>query len=208
MSSTIAGLILAGGLSRRMGGEKALQLLAGETMISRVIGRIAPQVEQLAINANSEPAPYLDYGLPVLPDTIGGHLGPLAGVLTGLEWAAELPGVTHLVSAATDTPFLPLDLVARFCAMSAPERIVMARSHGNAHPVVGLWPVALREDLARWLVTSDTLKVQTWAARHDLVFCDFEPEHDRAPDPFFNANTPEELAEAEACLGRNKAGHS
>lgn len=207
MSSTIAGLILAGGLSRRMGGEKALQLLAGETMISRVIGRIAPQVEQLAINANSEPAPYLDYGLPVLPDTIGGHLGPLAGVLTGMEWAAELPGVTHLISTATDTPFLPLDLVTRFGAMSGPERIVMARSQGNAHPVVGLWPVALREDLARWLVTSETMKVQAWAARHEIAYCDFEPEHDRAPDPFFNANTPEELAEAEAILGSSGARH-
>ena len=202
MSSTIAGLILAGGLSRRMGGEKPLQLLAGQPMISRVISRIAPQVERLAINANSDPAPFLEYGLPVLPDTIGGHLGPLAGVLTGMEWAAELPGVTHLVSAATDTPFLPLDLVARFSAISGPRRIVLARSNGNRHPVVGLWPVALREDLARWLGSGETMKVQVWAARHDPVFCDFAPEHDGAPDPFFNANTPEELAQAEAFLGR------
>lgn len=202
MSSTIAGLILAGGLSRRMGGEKPLQLLAGQPMISRVIGRIAPQVERLAINANSDPAPYLAYGLPVLPDTIGGHLGPLAGVLTGMEWAAGLPGVTHVVSAATDTPFLPLDLVARFSAMSGPGRIVLARSNGNRHPVVGLWPVALRKDLAQWLLSGETMKVQVWAARHELVYCDFEPEHDGAPDPFFNANTPEELAEAEAIVGR------
>jgi molybdopterin-guanine dinucleotide biosynthesis protein A len=206
LSSTIAGLILAGGLSRRMGGEKALQLLAGEAMISRVIGRIAPQVEQLAINANSDPAPYRPYGLPVLPDTIGGHLGPLAGVLTGLEWAARMPDVTHLVSAATDTPFLPRDLVARLGALSGPERIVMARSNGNRHPAFGLWPVALREDLARWLVTSDTMKVQTWAARHELVFCDFEPEQDGVPDPFFNANTPEELAQAEAFVAGSATG--
>ena len=202
MSSTIAGLILAGGLSRRMGGEKPLQLLAGQPMISRVIGRIAPQVERLAINANSDPAPYLAYGLPVLPDTIGGHLGPLAGVLTGMEWAAGLPGVTHVVSAATDTPFLPLDLVARFSAMSGPGRIVLARSNGNRHPVVGLWPVALRKDLAQWLLSGETMKVQVWAARHEPVFCDFEPEYDGAPDPFFNANTPGELAEAEAFVGR------
>ena len=202
MSSTIAGLILAGGLSRRMGGEKPLQLLAGQPMISRVIGRIAPQVERLAINANSDPAPYLAYGLPVLPDTIGGHLGPLAGVLTGMEWAAGLPGVTHVVSAATDTPFLPLDLVARFSAMSGPGRIVLARSNGNRHPVVGLWPVALRKDLAQWLLSGETMKVQVWAAPHEPVFCDFEPEYDGAPDPFFNANTPGELAEAEAFVGR------
>lgn len=202
LSSTIAGLILAGGLSRRMGGEKPLKPLAGQPMIKRVISRIAPQVERLAINANSDPAPYLEYGLPVLPDTIGDHLGPLAGVLTGMEWAAGLPGVTHLLSVATDTPFLPRDLVSRFSALSGPERIVLARSNGNRHPVVGLWPVALRSDLAEWLASSETMKVQVWAARHELVFCDFESEHDGAPDPFFNANTPEELAEAEAFLGR------
>lgn len=201
MSAAIAGLVLAGGLSRRMGGgEKGLQLLGGQTMISRVIGRIAPQVDRLAINANADPEPYLQFGLPVLPDTIGGHVGPLAGVLTGLEWASTLPGVTHLVSAATDTPFLPLDLVARFSALAGPERIVIARSDGNRHPVFGLWPVALRQDLARWLSTSDTMKVLAWVHRHDFTFCDFEADGDGAPDPFFNANTPEELAEAERFL--------
>ncbi|WP_339759624.1 molybdenum cofactor guanylyltransferase MobA [uncultured Hoeflea sp.] len=201
MSGTIAGVVLAGGLSRRMGGgEKGLQLLAGQTMISRVIGRIAPQVEALAINANSDPAPYEHFGLPVLPDTVSGHVGPLAGVLTGLEWASALPGVTHVVSAATDTPFLPLDLVARFSALAGPERIVIARSDGNRHPVFGLWPVALRQDLAEWLASSDTMKVLAWVHRHDFAFCDFEADGDGSPDPFFNANTPEELAEAEAFL--------
>jgi len=206
MSASIAGLVLAGGLSRRMGGgEKGLQLLGGQTMISRVIGRMAPQVDQLAINANSDPAPYLTFGLPVLPDTIGGHVGPLAGVLTGLEWAATLPGVTHMVSAATDTPFLPLDLVERFAALSGPERIVIARSDGNRHPVFGLWPVALRQDLAQWLATSDTMKVLAWVHRHDFAFCDFEADRDGAPDPFFNANTPVELAEAERYLAGTAA---
>ncbi|WP_417408694.1 molybdenum cofactor guanylyltransferase MobA [Hoeflea sp.] len=201
MSGTIAGVVLAGGLSRRMGGgEKGLQLLAGQSMISRVIGRIAPQVEALAINANSDPAPYEHFGLPVLPDTVSGHVGPLAGVLTGLEWASTLPGVTHVVSAATDTPFLPHDLVARFSALAGPERIVIARSGGNRHPVFGLWPVALRQDLAEWLASSDTMKVLAWVHRHDFAFCDFEAGGDGSPDPFFNANTPEELAEAEAFL--------
>lgn len=201
MSATIAGLVLAGGLSRRMGGgEKGLQLLGGQSMISRVIDRMAPQVDALAINANSDPAPYLHFGLPVLPDTIGGHAGPLAGVLTGLEWAATLPGITHIASAATDTPFLPLDLVARFAPLAGPERIVIARSGGNRHPVFGLWPVALRQDLTQWLNTSDTMKVLAWANRHDLVFCDFDADGDGAPDPFFNANTPDELAEAESYL--------
>jgi molybdenum cofactor guanylyltransferase len=206
MSSEIAGLVLAGGLSRRMGGgEKGLQLLAGQSMISRVIGRIAPQVDALAINANSDPDPYLEFGLPVLPDTIGGHVGPLAGVLTGLEWAATLPGVNHVVSAATDTPFLPLDLVERFAALAGPERIIIARSDGNRHPVFGLWPVVLRQDLAEWLATSDTMKVLAWVHRHDFAFCDFEADGDGAPDPFFNANTPEELAEAAAFIARDIA---
>ncbi|MCY0093675.1 molybdenum cofactor guanylyltransferase MobA [Hoeflea ulvae] len=206
MSGHIAGLVLAGGLSRRMGGgEKGLQLLGGQSMISRVVDRIAPQVGTLAINANADPGPYLQFGLPVLPDTIGGHAGPLAGVLTGLEWASTLPGVTHLVSAATDTPFLPLDLVARFAALAGPERIVIARSDGNRHPVFGLWPVALRQDLAEWLATSDTMKVLAWVHRHDFAFCDFEAGGDDAPDPFFNANTPEELAEAERYLAGTSA---
>ncbi|MGJ8572044.1 MAG: molybdenum cofactor guanylyltransferase MobA [Hoeflea sp.] len=203
MSGSIAGVVLAGGLSRRMGGgEKGLQLLAGQSMISRVIGRIAPQVDALAINANADPEPYLEFGLPILPDTISGHVGPLAGVLTGLEWATGLPGVTHIVSAATDTPFLPLDLVSKFSAHAAPERIVIARSDGNRHPVFGLWPVALRQDLAEWLATSETMKVLAWVQRHDFTFCDFEADGEAAPDPFFNANTPEELAEA----GRILAG--
>ena len=206
MNAAIAGLVLAGGLSRRMGGgEKALQLLGGQTMISRVIDRMAPQVDRLAINANSDPEPYLDFGLPVLPDSIGGHAGPLVGVLTGLEWASTLPGVTHLVSAATDTPFLPLDLVTRFSALAGPDRIVIARSYGNRHPVFGLWPVALREDLAQWLATSDTMKVQAWVDRHELAFCDFEADGEGAPDPFFNANTPEDLATAERYIA---GGHA
>lgn len=201
MSAKIAGLVLAGGLSRRMGGaEKGLQLLAGQSMISRVIERFAPQVDRLAINANSEAEPYLHFGLPVLPDTIGGHLGPLAGILTGLEWAATLPGVSHVATAATDTPFLPLDLVARLAALARPDGIVLARSNGNRHPVFGLWPVALRQDLTQWLRTSDTMKVSAWANRHDLAYCDFDAAGEGALDPFFNANTPEELAEAERHL--------
>lgn len=206
MSGSIAGLVLAGGLSRRMGGgEKALQLLAGQSMISRVIGRMTPQVDRLAINANSDPKPYLEFGLPVLPDTISGHAGPLAGVLTGLEWAATLPGVTHVASAATDTPFLPLDLVSRFSALAGPKRIVLARSNGNLHQVFGLWPVALHQDLAQWLRTSDTMKVLAFTNLHDVSYCDFDYDANAVQDPFFNANTPEELAEAERTLAQAKA---
>ena len=203
MKEQIAGLVLAGGLSRRMGGgNKALRDLGGRPMIAHVIARLAPQVGHLAINANVEPSIYSAYGLPVLPDCIAGHAGPLAGVLTGLEWAAHLPGVTHLVTAATDTPFFPADLVQLFVSHRAPGRIVLARSGGNRHPVFGLWPVVLRQDLSEWLGSSDTMKVLAFVQRHDFAFCDFEPESSGALDPFFNANTPEELAEAESHLAR------
>ncbi len=197
----IAGLVLAGGQSRRMGGgDKALRSLAGAPMIARVIERLAPQVERLAISANSGADAYAAFGLPVLPDIHPGHAGPLAGVMTGMTWAARTPGVTHLASAATDAPFFPRDLVARLSEKAAPDRIVLARSAGGRQPVFGLWPIALADDLAHWLATSDTMKVLAWVDRHDLAWCDFAPEHPGLPDPFFNANTPEDLAEAEALI--------
>mgnify|MGYP000914532487 FL=1 len=195
------GLVLAGGLSRRMGGgDKSMRSLGGIPMIARVIERFAPQVGPLAISANSSAEGFTAYGLPVLPDIVAGHAGPLAGVVTGMSWLAARGGATHLATVATDAPFLPTNLVARLAAVSAPERIVLARSASGRQPVFGLWPVALRGDLEHWLATSDTMKVLAWVQRHDFVWCDFEPEAPDAPDPFFNANTPEELAEAEALL--------
>jgi molybdopterin-guanine dinucleotide biosynthesis protein A len=195
------GLVLAGGLSRRMGGgDKSMRSLGGVPMITRVIERFAPQVGPLAISANSSAETFAAYGLPVLPDIVTGHAGPLAGVVTGMAWLAAQSDASHLATVATDAPFLPTDLVARLAATSAPERIVLARSASGRQPVFGLWPVALRDDLETWLATSDTMKVLAWVQRHDFVWCDFEPEAPGAPDPFFNANTPEELAEAEALL--------
>ncbi|GHE02527.1 molybdopterin-guanine dinucleotide biosynthesis protein A [Defluviimonas sp. 20V17] len=198
---TIAGLVLSGGLSRRMGGgEKGLRPLGGRPMIAHVIERLAPQVGPLAINANADPGLYAGFGLPVVPDIHPGFAGPLAGVLTGLDWAAALPEITHVATAAVDTPFFPRDLVARMSRDLAPGRIVLARSPEGRHPVFGLWPVDLRDDLARWLASGGTLKVQAWAARHDLAFADFAPVTPDAPDPFFNTNTPEDLARAETYL--------
>ena len=197
----VGGLVLAGGLSRRMGGgEKSRRLLAGRPMIARVIERFAPQVGPLAISANSDPAAFADYGFPVLADLRPGHAGPLAGLETGLDWAARTPGLTHLATVATDAPFLPRDLVARCAAHAVPGRIVLARSASGRHPVFGLWPLTLRADLSDWLGTSPTMKVFAWIDRHDVAWCDFAPEHDGALDPFFNANTPGDLAEAEAHL--------
>ena len=197
----IAGLVLAGGLSRRMGGgDKGLKPLAGKPMIAHVIERLAPQVGALAINANANREVYKGFGLPVLADVHPGFAGPLAGVLTGMDWAVRRHGVTHIATAATDTPFFPADLVARLAELAEGDRIVLARSPAGRHPVFGLWPVSLRSDLARWLAKSDTLKVLAWTNLHDSVWADFAPDSPGAPDPFFNANTPEELAEAEAFL--------
>jgi molybdopterin-guanine dinucleotide biosynthesis protein A len=200
-SSRIAGVVLAGGLSRRMGGgDKALRPLAGKTMIHRVVERLAPQVAETAINANGDPARFSSLGLPVFEDTVGYHSGPLAGILSAMRWAGML-GYAHVVTAASDTPFFPPDLVDRLAgAASTADTIVMATSDGNRHPVFALWPVALAGDLADWLADTDTLKVMSWAKRHDLTFCDFAIG-ENGLDPFFNANTPEDFAQAEAFLG-------
>lgn len=189
----VAGVVLAGGQARRMGGMKALRPLAGQPMIAHVIGRIGPQLGPLAINANAPG--YEGFGLPVLADPVAGFPGPLAGILTGLRWAAGL-GVSHLLSVPGDAPFLPRDLAARLAAAAEPGRPVIARSAAGLQPVVGLWPVALAGELADWLERGSP-KVRAWAAACDATICDFPaPEH--GPEPFFNVNTPEELAEAES----------
>jgi molybdopterin-guanine dinucleotide biosynthesis protein A len=198
---TIAGILLAGGLSRRMGGgDKCLRRLGSTTILARVIARAAPQVAMLAVNANGDPARFADYRLPVVADSIPDFAGPLAGVLAGLDWAAAASGeVTHVASFATDAPFLPTDLVARLRA--ALERdgadLACAASGGRAHPVFALWPVALREELRRAMRDDGIRKVDAWTARYPLALVDYAA----APiDPFFNTNRPEDLAVAERLL--------
>lgn len=189
----IAGVILAGGRSTRMGGgDKGLLALAGRPMLAHVIARFAPQVAVLALNANGDAARFARFGLPVLADSLPGYPGPLAGVLAGLDWAAEL-GFSSVVSVAADTPFLPTDLVARLAA----GRFTQAASPDadrilRRHPTVALWPVALREDL-RQALQRGARKVGRWAADKGAVPVAFH-EH---PDPFLNINTPEDLALAE-----------
>src|SRR5262245_16339812 len=147
----VTGLLLAGGLSRRMGGgDKCLRPLAGKPMLAHVIDRLRPQVGALVLNANGDPARFAPYGLPVVADPIEGFAGPLAGVLAGLQWsAAHLPKARWIASVSTDAPFLPADLVPRFLAAveGRPETIALAASGGALHPVIGLWPAALAGDL-------------------------------------------------------------
>ena len=201
----VAGLLLAGGLSRRMGGgDKTLRDLAGVPLLGHVIARLGPQVEALILNANGDPTRFAGFGLPVVADSVEGFAGPLAGILTGLDWtAAHRPDCEYIASVATDAPFLPADLVARLAAglAAAGADLACAASGGRAHPVFGLWPMRLRDDLRRAVVTEGIRKVDLWIARHRLATIEF-PDH--PVDPFFNANRPDDLDEAAALLEQQR----
>ena len=192
------GLVLAGGLARRMGGgDKTRIRIGGKTILERVLARFKPQCVAVILNANGDPARFSDTGLPVVPDTVPGFAGPLAGILAGLDWtAAHAPAITDVASVPGDCPFLPGDLVARLSAAreAAGVPLACARSGDWRHPVVGLWPVALRQDLRKALVEEDTHKIETWTARHGIAIGDWPAT---PIDPFFNVNTPADVAEAE-----------
>ncbi len=197
----IAGVLLAGGLSRRMGGgDKSLRTLGGRTILERIVATARPQVGPLVLNANGDPARFAAFGLPVAADVVDGYAGPLAGVLTGLEWArANAPGCAWVASFATDAPFIPGDLVAWLVAAVEREGadLACARSDGQEHPVFGLWPVRLADDLRRAMVEEDMRKVDAWTGRYRLAIADFATD---PVDPFFNTNRPEDLEEAERLL--------
>ena len=199
----VAGLLLAGGLSRRMGGgDKSLRLLAGRPLLQHVIDRLRPQVDALVLNANGDPSRFALFDLPVVADSIPDFAGPLAGILAGLDWAAATrPDCPFVVSVATDAPFLPADLVVRLLEgmEEAGVELACAASGGQSHPVIGLWPVRLREQLRHALVTEGTRKVDQWTAQYRLATVSFP---DRPVDPFFNANQPEDLDRAEALLSQ------
>jgi len=168
-------------------------------LLAHILERLAPQVRRSLLNANGDPARFAAFGLPVAPDAVEGFAGPLAGVLTGLEWAAaQAPDCRWVASVPGDGPFLPRDLVARLlAAVEAGAELACVASGGNANPVVGLWPVALAAELRRALVEEGLRKVDLWTARHRLAVVDWPA----APlDPFFNANTPEDLATAARLL--------
>ncbi len=204
----VVGLILAGGLSRRMGGgDKALRMLAGETLLARVISRVKPQVRAMVLNANGNPSRFSAYDLPVVADAVPGFAGPLAGVLTGLEWAREhVPRVEWVVSFATDAPFFPRDLVSRLLEAVESDKadLACAASNGRRHPVFGLWPVSLGPQLRGALVAEGIRKVEDWTGRYRVAVVEY-PQ--RPFDPFFNANTPEDLAVAERILAAEAARH-
>ncbi|MDV4145027.1 molybdenum cofactor guanylyltransferase MobA [Shimia sp. FJ5] len=200
------GIILAGGKATRMGGgDKGRLEIGGQSLLDRVIDRLGAQVAGLALNANGDAARFADTGLPVLPDTLPDHPGPLAGVLAGLDWAAE-QGADRIVTAAADTPFFPTDLVARLEAeavgMEAPLVLAASRDAETGkiwrQPTFGLWPVELRDDL-RAALESGLRKVVLWTDQHGGREAIFESAEQ---DPFFNINTPEDLATARRLVQR------
>ena len=207
MTLAVAGVLLAGGQSRRMGGgDKCLRPLAGRPILAHVIDRARPQVGPLVLNTNGDPARFASFGLPVAADVVGGFAGPLAGVLTGLDWAAaQAPDCTHVASFACDAPFLPTDLVARLSTALIEQGadLACAASQGRSHPVFGLWPVRLAGDLRQSMIEDEVRKVDIWTARYRLATVDFPMvETPAGPlDPFFNANRPDDLAKAERFAG-------
>lgn len=192
------GLVLAGGLARRMGGgDKARIAIGGVSILDRVLARLRPHCTGVLINANGDPARFSAFGLPVVADEVPDFAGPLAGVLAGLEWAAQhAPDIDWLVTAPADCPFLPHDLVPRLHLVAREEGrpLACARSGEWRHPVVGLWPVALAGDLRRALIDEGLHKIETWTARHGVAIADWQAD---PVDPFFNVNAPEDVAAAE-----------
>jgi molybdopterin-guanine dinucleotide biosynthesis protein A len=198
MTHRIPGVLLAGGLARRMGGgDKPMRTILGRTILARVIARLSPQCDGLILNANGDPARFAAFGLPVIADGVPDFPGPLAGILAALDWAAaNRPDVTHLLSAAADCPFLPRDLVARLEAArtAGNAELAVAASGGQSHPTIGLWAVHLRDELRHALVREDIRKIDRWTARYSLATVTWPVT---PVDPFFNANTVEDIADAE-----------
>lgn len=199
----IAGVILAGGRATRMGGgDKCLERVNGRPLVEHVMARLGPQVAEMALNANGDPARFAGLGLPVIADGAPAQAGPLAGILAGLDWAAGR-GMTAVVTAAADTPFLPCDLAERLAEAARPSGLAIAASPDpsgelRCHPTFGLWPVDLREVLRRDLMRG-VRKALRWAEAQGAGTAVFES---RPFDPFFNINTPGDLAAAQELLSR------
>ncbi len=206
MRGEIIGIVLAGGLARRMGGgDKTLTTLAGRPILAHILERLRSQVDGLILNANGDPARFASFGVPVCADEAPDHPGPLAGVLAGMTWAARhRPAATHILTAPGDAPFPPADLAARLATPIAAGRadLTCAMSDGRRHPVIGLWPVALASDLRAALIDEGVRKVDIWTGRHRCEPVSFDID---LVDPFFNINTVDDLAQAEAALREQRA---
>jgi molybdopterin-guanine dinucleotide biosynthesis protein A len=196
--SDIAGVVLAGGRSQRMGRDKAGVMLGAESLLHHVLTRLSQQTPLVAVNADAAAE-----GLPVVPDHFRGKAGPMAGIHAAMVYAAGLPSITHVVTVSVDCPFFPADLVVRLAAaIEHPSQIAIAASEGRSHSVFGLWPVTLAADLGAWIATDEKRRVRDFLLRHDVTEVAFPLHPTRASllDPFFNINTPDDLVEAERWL--------
>lgn len=194
-SRPVAGVILAGGLSRRMGGgDKSLLEVGGRSMLTAVIERLESQAQPLVLNVNGDPNRFAHFHLPIVSDPIDGHIGPLAGVLGGMRWARKNSTARQIVTVPADTPFFPQDLVERFLDGIGDAEIAIARSRGRSHSVVGLWPIEMADALECWLRDVRNRKAETWVRSRRLVEIAFDG--DEESDPFFNVNTPQDAMAA------------
>jgi molybdopterin-guanine dinucleotide biosynthesis protein A len=200
LPSDIVAVILAGGQARRMGGgDKTLIDLGGKTILQHILDRLRPQCAHVIINANGDLDRFTSFGCPVVADQLDGFLGPLAGILAGMDAAAtRYPYKTHILSLAGDTPFIPFDLAERMCGHASGDNIVCANSQGRTHPVFGLWPIAIRSELRDQLINHDIRKIDRFTADYDVQHCEFAG----VPDPFFNINTVEDKEKASHILSR------
>lgn len=196
--SAIAGVVLAGGRSQRMGRDKAGVMLGTESLLRHALTRLSQQAFPIAVNADAAAE-----DVPVVSDRFPGKAGPMAGIHAAMVYAAGLPSITHVVTVSVDCPFFPADLVARLAAaVERPSQIAIAASEGRSHPVFGLWPVTLAADLEAWIATDEKRRVRDFLSRHDVTEVAFPLHPTRASllDPFFNINTPDDLVEAERWL--------
>ncbi|MGH6801199.1 MAG: molybdenum cofactor guanylyltransferase MobA [Methylocella sp.] len=200
-TSNCVGIVLAGGLARRMGGgDKSLRQLGGIPLLARAIAALRPQCEGLVLSVNGDPERFAGFDMPVVADDVPGFMGPLAGILAGLDWiAARCPDVPLAISVPADTPFLPGDLAARLMDARAKHNalIACARSGGRTHQAVAVWPVSIRGDLRHALVVEDMRKVEAFLQSYSRAIVEWPVE---PYDPFFNANDPSDLAAAETIL--------
>lgn len=204
MANDIAGLLLIGGLSRRMNGtNKGLMDLGGKTLLEHGLNRLSEQTHPVAINANHDLEQIEQFRVPVVKDTFEGYQGPLAGILAGMEWARDhAPNATWLMTAAGDSPFFPNDLVSKLKARLGDSEIVLATAQGVPHPIFGLWHLDLSEKLRKFMEQETTRKVRAFTDMHRLAFCPIEPVimNGHEIDPFFNINRPQDLDEARELL--------
>jgi molybdenum cofactor guanylyltransferase len=203
-TSSCFGILLAGGLARRMGGgDKALRKLGGIPLLARAVAALRPQCEGLVLSTNGDPERFAGFDLPIVADNVPGFMGPLAGILAGLDWiAAHRPDVASAISVPADTPFLPGDLADRLMDARAKDNalIACARSGGRTHQAVAVWPVSMRFDLRHALVVENIRKVEAFLQNYSRAIVEWPT---LPYDPFFNANDPGDLAAAEAILARH-----